>query len=78
MRLTISAPRQPLPIIEPNISSPPAAGIYAVRLADYRVRLEPGIVYTWSVSVILNPDAPSRDIVASASLLRLNPAARLV
>jgi hypothetical protein len=28
------------------------------------------VLYTWSVSVILNPQAPSRDIVASASLLR--------
>jgi hypothetical protein len=35
-----------------------------------RVRLEPGIVYTWSVSVILKP-TPSRDIVASASLVRV-------
>jgi Domain of Unknown Function (DUF928) len=82
MRLTISAPRQPRPIIETNIPSPPAAGIYAIRLADYRVRLEPGIVYTWSVSAILKPGAPSRDIVASASLLlvpadpRLDDAAR--
>ncbi len=33
------------------------------------VRLEPGIVYTWSVSAILDPNARSRDIVASATLL---------
>jgi hypothetical protein len=72
-RLTISAPMQPAPIIETNIPSPPAAGIYAIRLGDYRVRLEPGIVYTWSVSIILNPNAPSRDIVASASLARVPP-----
>jgi hypothetical protein len=77
MRLTISAPRQPLPIIEANIPSPPAAGIYAIRLADYRVRLEPGIVYTWSISVILKPGAPSRDIVASASVLRVPADPRL-
>jgi hypothetical protein len=31
------------------------------------------VLYTWSVSVILNPKAPSRDIVASASLLRTAP-----
>jgi hypothetical protein len=31
------------------------------------------VVYTWSVSAILNPKAPSRDIVASASLLRTAP-----
>jgi hypothetical protein len=72
-RLTISAPGQPAPIIETNIASPQAAGIYAIRLGDYRVRLDPGVVYTWSVSVILNPSAPSRDIVASASLLRILP-----
>jgi hypothetical protein len=77
MRLTISAPRQPVPIIEANIPSPPAAGIYAIRLADYRVQLEPGIVYTWSVSVILKPGVPSRDIVASASLLRVPADPRL-
>jgi hypothetical protein len=70
-RLTISAPGLPAPVIEKNIPSPQAAGIYAISLGDYRVRLDPGIVYTWSVSVILNPSAPSRDIVASASLLRI-------
>jgi hypothetical protein len=70
-RLTISAPRRPTPIIEMNIPPPKTAGIYTIRLADHGVRLEPGIVYTWSISIILNPDAPSRDIVASASLERV-------
>jgi hypothetical protein len=72
-RLTISAPGQPAPVVETNIASPQAAGIYAIHLGDYRVRLDPGVVYTWSVSVILNASAPSRDIVASASLLRILP-----
>src|SRR5215472_1024977 len=70
-RLTISAPGQPAPVIETNIPSPQAAGIYAIRLGDYRVRLDPGVVYTWSISIIRNPNAPSRDIVASASLVRV-------
>jgi hypothetical protein len=70
-RLTIRAPMQPTPVLEANILPPPAAAIYAIRLTDYRVRLEPGIVYTWSVSVIRNPNAPARDIVASASLVRV-------
>jgi hypothetical protein len=76
-RLTISKPGQPTPVIETNIPSPQAAGIYAIRLGDYRVRLDPGVVYTCSVSVILNPSAPSRDIVASASLLRTLPDSNL-
>jgi hypothetical protein len=70
-RFTISAPRQPAPVIETSIPSPDAAGIYAIRLADHRVRLESGTIYTWSISIILDAKAPSRDIVASASLVRV-------
>jgi hypothetical protein len=69
-QFTISTPTQPTPILEVNIPAPRQAGIYSVRTADYHVHLEPGVVYTWSVSVILSPKARSRDIVASASLLR--------
>lgn len=69
-QFTISTATQPKPILEVNIPAPRDAGIYSIRTADYPVRLEPGVLYTWSVSVILNPKARSRDIVASASLLR--------
>jgi hypothetical protein len=70
-KFTISAPWQPSPVIETTIPSPTGAGIYAVRLADLRVRLQPGIVYTWSISIVTEPNAPARDIVATASLLRV-------
>ena len=69
-QFTISTATQPKPILEVNIPAPREAGVYSIRTADYPVRLEPGVFYTWSVSVILNPKARSRDIVASASLLR--------
>jgi Domain of Unknown Function (DUF928) len=72
-QLTISAPARPNPLVEVNIPAPRRAGVYTLRTADYHVRLEPGVLYTWSVSVILNPEARSRDIVASASLLRTAP-----
>lgn len=68
-RFTISAPGQPAPVLEVPIPAPAAAGIYRLDPADYRVRLEPGILYTWSVSAILDPRIPARDIVASATLL---------
>jgi hypothetical protein len=60
----------PSPLVEVNLPAPRQAGIYVIRTADYHVRLEPGVIYTWSVSVILDPKARSRDIVGSASLLR--------
>jgi hypothetical protein len=72
-QLTISVPGRPDPLVEVNIPAPRQAGVYAIRTADYRIRLEQGVLYTWSVSVILNPKARSRDIVASASLLRTAP-----
>jgi hypothetical protein len=71
-RFTISAPGRPAPVIEVAIPAPVAAGIYRIDLANYRRRLEPGILYTWSVSAILDPRIPARDIVASASV-QLSP-----
>jgi Domain of Unknown Function (DUF928) len=72
-QLTISAPNQVVPVIEVNIPAPRAAGVYGIDVAEYHVRLQPGIVYTWSVSAILDPAARSRDIAASASLLLGRP-----
>ena len=73
MQLTIRAPLQPAPALEATIQSARAPGIYPLRLADYHARLEPGVVYTWSVSIILDPKAWSRNIVASAPILRAPP-----
>jgi hypothetical protein len=73
MQLTISAPLQAKPIIEVTIPSARAAGIYALRLADYQAGLEPGIPYTWSVSIIIDRNAWARNIVASAVILRVPP-----
>ncbi len=69
MQFTISAPMRPVPIIEVTIPSPTAAGIYALPATAYNFRLQPGIVYTWSVSIILEPRAWSRNIVASATIM---------
>jgi Domain of Unknown Function (DUF928) len=68
-RFTISAPMQPAPVLDVAIPSPRAAGIYALRCSDYRVKLQPGIVYTWSVSIVLDPRAWSRNIAASGTIV---------
>jgi hypothetical protein len=76
LMLTISAPSVAKPLVEAAIPAPKAAGIQALRLADRAVQLQPGIVYTWSISLVLDPQARSKDIVASASIVRaaLDPA----
>jgi Domain of Unknown Function (DUF928) len=72
-RFTISAPMQPVPVIDAKLTPPSVAGIYALHVSDYQVRLQPGIIYTWSVSAIIDPNARSRDLVATASLLVATP-----
>src|SRR5262249_41650632 len=62
-RFTVRAPGRSNPVIEAPIAAPTAAGIYRVDVAGYRVRLEPGVVYTWSISAILDPAVHARDIV---------------
>jgi hypothetical protein len=73
VRFTISADRQVTPVLEVDIPSPKAAGVYGLPLADFGVKLEPGVGYVWSVSATLSAEEPSDDIVASAALLRTVP-----
>jgi hypothetical protein len=72
-QLTISAPLRPTPVLEATFASPPRRGIYPLRLADYHVQLEPGVVYSWSVSAIVDTKHWSRNVVASATILRVPP-----
>jgi hypothetical protein len=69
MQFTISAPGQAAPVIDVRIPAPPAPGIYPVSLAQYRVRLLPGVDYTWSISVVVDPHAWSHNLVASAAIV---------
>ena len=68
-QFTISAPLQPAPVVEVAIPSPPNRGLYPLRLSDYGIRLRPGVDYTWSVAVVINPHAWSRNIVGSAAIV---------
>jgi hypothetical protein len=56
------------PVVETRLTPPKAAGIQAIRLADYGVSLVPGVVYRWFVALVRDPEASSRDIVAGAVL----------
>jgi hypothetical protein len=76
-QFTISAPLRAAPILETTIPSPTAPGLYRLGLADYHLRLEPGIVYTWSVSAIADPKNWSRNAVSSATIRRVAPDATL-
>lgn len=70
VELTISANRAIEPLLETRLKSPLSSGIQRVQLADYNVRLVPGVVYRWYVSVIHDLEQRSRDVVTSGVILR--------
>jgi hypothetical protein len=45
--------------------------VQRVRLADYAVRLEPGVLYQWFVALVPNPTQRSQDVVTSGMIERI-------
>ena len=54
----------PEPVLELEIGTVPAAGVYATSLTEHGVHLEPGHRYEWSVALEVNPEAYSEEPVA--------------
>lgn len=71
VELTIVDPNATEPVLETRIASPVARGVHRVRLADYGVRLAPGVAYQWAVTVIPDAARRSRDILASGTIERV-------
>lgn len=65
------------PVVELDLGEPSRAGVARVALADAGIELEPGIVYEWSIALVTDPDARSKDVVSSATLLLRAPSAGL-
>lgn len=65
------------PVAELSLGERPAGGIAKVALADAGIRLEPGVLYEWSIALVTDPEARSKDVVSSATLLLREPSADL-
>jgi Domain of Unknown Function (DUF928) len=77
LRFTIRVPMRAAPLVNVELAALDDAGIHGIQTASYGVELRPGIIYTWSVSVVVDPRAPSNDLVASATIMRLPPDASI-
>ena len=77
VELTIVDPNTTEPVLETRIAGPVKRGVHRVRLADYGVRLAPGVAYQWTVAVIPDTARRARDILASGSIERVEPAGGL-
>jgi hypothetical protein len=71
IELTIIDDRAIKPLLETRISGPVQPGMQRVRLADYGVRLSPGVPYRWSVALVVDPENRSKDIIAGGAIERI-------
>jgi len=72
LRLTISTRGQARPLADLELPHP-TSGFGVIDLRGRNVRLTAGQLYVWSLTVRLDPRAPSHDLVASA-LIQYQPA----
>jgi Domain of Unknown Function (DUF928) len=61
------------PLLEVTLDQDRSEGIFPINLRDYRVRLAPGMIYRWSVAVVINPDQRASDRIASGLIQYVPP-----
>ena len=59
------------PLLETTLPQPLAAGIHCVHLRDYGVTLKEQEPYRWFVTLAVDQDKPSRDVVAGGMIERI-------
>lgn len=65
------------PLLETRVPSPSQPGVQRIRLADFNVRLKPGVAYRWFVAVVPDPARRSKDILAGGTIQRVDPSEEL-
>jgi hypothetical protein len=71
LTLTVTDAQRFLPILEQSLPSPSRSGIHCTHLQDYGVTLKEDEPYRWFVTLVLNPNSPSQDIVAGGMIERI-------
>ncbi|MBY0397036.1 MAG: DUF928 domain-containing protein, partial [Thermoleophilia bacterium] len=56
------------PLVRTLLPGPHTAGLHAFDLAKHGAKLSPGVDYRWFVSIVIDPDRPSRNPVSAGSL----------
>jgi hypothetical protein len=72
IELTVIDSKGIKPLLETKLPAPAKAGIQRVRLADYNIRLAPGVAYRWFVAVVPEADRRSKDILAGGAIERVD------
>jgi hypothetical protein len=73
VKLVLIDARSIEPLVDTVIDAPPNRGFQRIRLADYGMELAIGEEYQWSIELVVDPERPSRDVVATAWVERVEP-----
>ncbi len=60
------------PILETRINAPTKPGVQRISLKDFGVTLPPGVPYKWFITLVIDPEAPSRNIIAGGTIERVD------
>jgi len=77
VEVTVVDPQGGDPLLETRVPSPSQPGVQRIRLADFGVRLKPGVPYRWFVAVVPDPARRSKDILAGGTIERVDPSEEL-
>jgi Domain of Unknown Function (DUF928) len=75
--LTVVEPKKPKPLVSLTAPQADKAGIHRVKLAKYKVELQPDVAYEWSVAIVPDAENRSRDVIAKGVIKRISPPAAL-
>jgi hypothetical protein len=67
----------PESLIEETFTLNAQAGIQALPLSQYKVKLEQDIEYEWSISLVCDPSNPSLNIFSTGRIKQIAPSAKL-
>jgi len=57
-----------MPLLEQRLSPNQRPGVKPIRLADYHVSLQSGMTYQWFVTIVVDPDQRSKDVVTGGEI----------
>jgi hypothetical protein len=78
IEFSLTDDRHPEPLVAATLPQSAESKIRRIRLADYKVRLEPGVRYEWSVALVTDPERRARDTITTGAIERSPAPASLV
>ena len=71
--LTVVEPKKPKPLLSLTAHEADKPGIHRVKLAKYKIELQPDVAYEWSVAIVPDAENRSKDVIAKGVIKRIKP-----